>query len=448
MQTTKHAVAGFSADTEILTRDGWKSFPQLGDADQVATRSPDGWFEWHQLNTRQSYPFRGELVEFTNKTISLAVAPGHPMLVRRRLLARQARAGIRTRWHEWHVRHAGYFGEHPGAVFEFTAGSRWTGSAPAEFVIPGQEADRPHRAHEEATKWLASYLTRDWTPSADVIGAYKAAGISEHAYIAARENLGIQKRRCGSTRSGKGVSWWELSAPTRQHVPGSGPYRSLRELRIPMKAFCAFLGLFIAEGWVRYDRDEIQVAQFETSRHLPEIWQILNATGLKWNYLSSNKRFYTSHKGLAAWLRANTGRLAPGKRIPEGFLDFPPDHLELLSRGGMIGDGHWGPCQQRYYTTTSPLLADQVQELFQKIGVNAWIRPQDPVAGTMMKRRSYVVRERLRDVHILPSATLLPYDGQVYSVTVPNGIVYVRRLGRAMWSSAGHANMLEFARPR
>lgn len=328
----------YSSNTEILTRDGWKLFAKLSDEDEVATRSESGLFQWQLPSARLEYPFDGEMVEFSNKSVDLLVTPGHRMLVKRPdayLAKHEPRDGERG----WHIRLAEHIARSPETRWLVPSTSRWCPSSwPAEFVLPGWEASRRHPAHERATEWLAGFLTRDWTPSAEVVAACKAAGISDHAYQAARKNLRVTSRFFG----GRGKEcWWEVSKPTREYVPPSGgAYQPMRELRTPIEAFCVFLGLYIAEGWVRKDRDDIFVAQAATSPDLPEIRKILAATGLTWNYDPRNGKFTTSHKTLAAWLRENAGERAWGKRVPDGFKDYPPHLLAALLNGMMIGDGH------------------------------------------------------------------------------------------------------------
>ena len=211
----------------------------------------------------------------------------------------------------------------------------------------------------------------------------------------------------------------------------------MRELGMPMEAFCAFLGVYLAEGWVRKDRDDIIISQAPDSEDLPEIREILDATGLTWNYDPRNSKFTTSHKTLAAWLRENAGERAWGKRVPDGFKDYPPPRLAALLNGMVLGDGHRGPKGQRYYTTTSERLADDVQEIFQKLGCDAWIRRESMkeypggFGRAGMKHQAFVVRERLGDTHWLPIPKRAEYHGTVHCVSVPNGTVYVRRNGRS-----------------
>ena len=62
-----------------------------------------------------------------------------------------------------------------------------------------------------------------------------------------------------------------------------------------MPEFCAFLGIYIAEGCSRKDRNDIIISQAPTSRHLPEIKRILDGTGLYWSYDPKHITFVITH---------------------------------------------------------------------------------------------------------------------------------------------------------
>ncbi len=69
--------AGFSADTEILTRtQGWVTFDKVTLDDEVATRSPDGRFEWHHPDSVGVERYDGHMVWFHGRSIDLLVTPG------------------------------------------------------------------------------------------------------------------------------------------------------------------------------------------------------------------------------------------------------------------------------------------------------------------------------------------------------------------------------------
>ena len=71
---------GFSADTEILTRrSGWVTFDQLTYLDEVATRSPDGRFEWDYPERITWQRHDGEMIWFHGVKADLLVTPDHLM---------------------------------------------------------------------------------------------------------------------------------------------------------------------------------------------------------------------------------------------------------------------------------------------------------------------------------------------------------------------------------
>ena len=74
----------FSSDTEVLTRAGWKSFPDVTIEDEVLTRRPDGGMEYHKPTEVIRQRYIGELLGFRNTKIDLLVTPNHKMLVRLR----------------------------------------------------------------------------------------------------------------------------------------------------------------------------------------------------------------------------------------------------------------------------------------------------------------------------------------------------------------------------
>jgi hypothetical protein len=99
------------------------------------------------------------------------------------------------------------------------------------------------------------------------------------------------------------------------------------------------------------------------------------------------------------------------------------------------------------YSTTSPGLADDLQELLLKAGSFANVRKVS-VAGTVMRARGkehrrkhdqYTLGERrerngfwiVKRKHIRRQ----PYNGKVYCVSVPNQTIYVRRNGKPLWVS-------------
>ena len=112
----------FSADTEVLTRNGWKLFPEVTAEDEFLTRRPGGEMEYHKPAEVIRQRYLGELIGFRNSKIDLLVTPNHKMLVRLRDEEgfRLVEAYQDIRWHRAEMLKAG----------------RWTGGERAEFHLP------------------------------------------------------------------------------------------------------------------------------------------------------------------------------------------------------------------------------------------------------------------------------------------------------------------------
>jgi UDP-glucuronate decarboxylase len=72
----------FSADTEILTGDGWKLFSELTPADEVLTLGPFGLMQYHRPTEIIQQRYIGDLIRFSNSKVDLLVTPNHKMYVR------------------------------------------------------------------------------------------------------------------------------------------------------------------------------------------------------------------------------------------------------------------------------------------------------------------------------------------------------------------------------
>ena len=68
----------YDKETEILTKEGWKLFKELGENEEVATLNPKtNGLEYQQIEKKVEYEYNGEMVSFKNKRIDLVVTPNH-----------------------------------------------------------------------------------------------------------------------------------------------------------------------------------------------------------------------------------------------------------------------------------------------------------------------------------------------------------------------------------
>lgn len=229
------------------------------------------------------------------------------------------------------------------------------------------------------------------------------------------------------------------------------------EIKIGDKTFswedwAAFLGIWMAEGSVlgagreRPQKGEyrIQIAQSKRANKATykKIESLLKRMGI--TYYAKNDRLLFTDRAIWAYLSA-FGH-SHTKYVPQWVKDAPAPIIRLFVDWAWMGDGTRGT-----YHTVSKRLADDMQELLQKLGVSAAIVPhinRDCVLDGQIIHGAghvvyYVQRKRRRNVRIFPLAgskgkqrmpQRISYSGLVYCAMVPNGTLYCRENGYAFWS--------------
>ena len=348
------------AQTEILTRSGWKKFADLDRTEEVATRSSDGRFEWQLPTAYTDQAYHGLMVEFRSQVYDALVTPQHRMLTRERHYG-----------HDWTFREASEFVGKSGKNWQFPATSTWEGVPVEPVRLSGEE-------------------------------------------------------------------------------PAPGRHHRSRDVDVPANAWAATIGLYVAEGSIG-SGNQIDIAQSAMSAANGYIAETLNATGLPWR--KTRKGFTVVHSGAADWIRTNVPGYAWEKRAPEWIGEQRPPIIQNFLSGYWIGDGDSrhvlsaNPSSRAI--TTSRGLADDLVVLAQKAGWEAWVdylpaynesyvaaTGTGTVVGIQSRRTQYRVclRPNADGGHQAPEGRYLPYEGRIYCVTVPNGVIYTRRNGRPMWA--------------
>lgn len=76
---TKHGC--YDSDTEVLTSEGWKYWPDITGKELLATRRPDGGLEYHKPLSLISAPYSGRMFRVEARGVDLLVTDNHNMLV-------------------------------------------------------------------------------------------------------------------------------------------------------------------------------------------------------------------------------------------------------------------------------------------------------------------------------------------------------------------------------
>jgi hypothetical protein len=215
------------------------------------------------------------------------------------------------------------------------------------------------------------------------------------------------------------------------------------EKEIDRGMFAEFLGWYIAEGCVSKtircpgSGYRVDISQKHGDKRIL-LESLLGQLPWKW---------YSTPEGLLCSSKQLWEHLAPlgdcySKRVPEWIKWSTPEVIRRFMVGAVLGDG-WVQKDTRSYATVSPGLADDMQELFIKLGVTASLR--------IVKRDGYCIKGRtgpcapqywlaewkcphgsLRDSVNKPNFQAIPYDGKIYCATVPNGTLIVRRNGKPL----------------
>jgi len=369
----------FAPDMEILTRAGWKRVSEASYDDEFATRNPETHvFEWQRPVAVTSREFEGELVHFTAKSLDILVTPEHRMLV---------------------------------------------------------QCDRSDVDPRERT------MTADELARLDV---HWRVPVACDGWVGER----IESRRFGGDRvehirslRQKGLSYTQIAREVDCAVGTVADVVTERydytrdRVELSGEDYCAFMGMYLSEGSINKGR-VVVISQASTSKHFDKFNVALSRMFRSATHADGD--FSIHSLPLATYLK-QFGH-SHEKFVPEDIMNATTEQIETFLEYLFDGDAHRGPRGATYYYTTSKRLADQVQELAQKIGKAASVRPCELRSSTLRDGRVIKsVRPQyrvsiLRRRYMHPNATRVPYRGPVHCLSVPNQTVYVRRNGHAAWT--------------
>jgi phage terminase large subunit-like protein len=369
----------YSDDTEVLTRRGWKLFEEVDTTtDEFATRNPQTKeFEWQYAYARTDEPHAGNMYHFCGRSIDILVTPEHRMLIDR--LPRKLGGNALRK---------------------------------GEVVVAAKDL---------AFAWNASLdipVTSIWRGKRIVSKSFPMDKQKQAQRFAGRvDTLG---RRVAT------------SEPAPVQMSGDD--------------YCAFMGMYLSEGWWRIQESSrsgaVFICQYPTSPYLQEFSDALDSIfGHKVPYSSRKHQFTISRRGLAEHI-AKFGHHAWEKFVPDDIMNATPKQLRIFWKFYSMGDGCTASGMEQI-TTSSEHMAGQLVEIAQKIGQHASmakkIAKKDILIGSNKHPTLAVNRRPTYVVSLRKSKTMgfhveqLPYSGMAHCISVPNGIIYVRRHGKPAW---------------
>lgn len=210
------------------------------------------------------------------------------------------------------------------------------------------------------------------------------------------------------------------------------------EKKFNMETFLKFLGWYISEGNIHQNKRErkylIQISN-TNEEYKTEIKQMIIDLGYECSISSNKVTFSIYNKQLCSFLK-QFGVRSWMKKTPDFIKKLPPEKIRLYLETLFKGDGHNlypnFTSGKGEYTTTSKMLADDVQELLLKLGIQSTLSI-GKIHGKN-KRISYRVRPSIYKESWIKRVEKHHYNGKVYCCEVPNHIIMVRRNGKIHWN--------------
>lgn len=157
------------------------------------------------------------------------------------------------------------------------------------------------------------------------------------------------------------------------------------------------------------------------------------------------RNFYISkraHPALCEWVATTCGVGARNKRLPAPVWTLSRAQKTILLEALIDGDGTRKRRGNASYSTTSARLADEVQRLAIECGRMAHVGSR---AQRNPKHARYywvsIGSPRRREIGLRSArhVSRVPYDGDVFCLTVPTGAYVTRRNGRpGIWGNSAH----------
>ncbi len=373
----------YAEDTEVLTQSGWKFFDQVDiSVDKFATINPDTRELQYQSATHHIWQeYSGEMYALKSRSIDMIVTPNHRV------------------------------------VYEYRPGVKVTGKHKIQICEARKLYNKFQTLGESSRKNYAIPTTSVW----------RGREIKEKAFVFGMDVIGGTK----------------LYEKTKKR----GGSRRLRT--ISGDDYCAFMGAYLSEGHLNRTRKRdasIRIAQMPYSKGFAPFKELLmRIFPRKVQYNTGASSFILGWAALSEHLR-QFGTHSYNKIIPDDILNATPRQQKIFWEYLVLGDGSTstqrGGSQSTHVATTSKIMADQLQELCQKMGYSATIcTVTDPIKYKPKINGRFIKSCRTRyDVYIRTSPMRsmdmhkVDYVGKIGCVTVPNGTLYVRRKGKAIWS--------------
>ena len=235
------------------------------------------------------------------------------------------------------------------------------------------------------------------------------------------------------------------SAPDNITVPGQDVRhgRGNEDVTLPTNEMLELIGYFVADGSTNSvgGRGTVRITQQEgplADRMLYLLGKFGPAQvhGCDDRSNPPVRQLHVQSIPLWTYLREHCGIGHENKRLPGWVLRASRPQLQILWDALMSTDGARDPrgYPSMSYSTTSAILAEQVQEVAFRLGMRVTCRRTQPAAP---RKTLYIVSVTPKNFFQANKIDWIHYQGRVVCFSVPNGTLVTRRDGK--WAISGNS---------
>ncbi len=200
---------------------------------------------------------------------------------------------------------------------------------------------------------------------------------------------------------------------------------------IDFNTFVKFFGIWVSEGCATHagKRKFVVVSQSPQSKYFPEIKKLFNELKVKHIECKDGKGiqfriedddFYNYFK-----IFGKSGE----KYIPRNIKNSTPEILRLFLNWYIKGDGHIKKNKAIHFVSKSERLIDDLQETCVKLGIGC-TKQNNKNFFRMETHKTKSGMDKWYSKLMPRNFSLKQYRGQVFCVSVPKGLILVRRNGK------------------
>lgn len=234
--------------------------------------------------------------------------------------------------------------------------------------------------------------------------------------------------------------------------------KKFEEVKFLMDDWLKFFGYWVADGWATRDGlHQVGIAGSIERKKLivEELKNILIKYGFNPTYTRDGKQLRVFnlqlHNHLYQFGQAFT------KFIPKDLLNLSSRQLNILLKYFLSGDGHISKDGKINAYTSSPNLVNNISEIALKTNTCCYVKNRGKRTSKIKNREiksqldSYdlhLYRTDIKKTVLTPTVPnknicLEKYSGNIYCVTVPNHIIYVKRNNYSYWCGNSHLSDIE-----